>query len=126
MDDNAALVKDLLEANKDLEERLRASEFRVGYDSEHDMLLITIGKPQEAITEQVSKSLYVRFDPETDKIVGMTITSFKKGFLREHADFRKHFDTVFAPGRRIDAWEFVPRTQASEDASTALRHLVPA
>jgi hypothetical protein len=126
MDNNARLVKDLLEANNDLEERLRKSEFKVGYDNEHDMLLVTIGAPQEAITEQVSKRLYVRFDPETDRIVGMTITSFRKGFLRENADFRKHFETVFAPRRSIDSWEFVPQTQGSEEASTALRGLVPA
>jgi len=126
MDGNAALTKNLLEANSDLEERLRKSEFKVGYDSEHDMLLVTIGAPQEALTEQVSKRLYVRVDPETDKIVGMTITSFRGGFLREHADFRKHFETVFAPRGSIDAWEFVPQTQGAEEASAALRGLVPA
>jgi uncharacterized protein YuzE len=126
MDENAAGINGLLEANKDLEERLRTSGIRVGYDREHDMLLITIGEPQEAITEEVSKGLYVRVDPETEKIVGMTITSFEKGFLGEHPDFRRHFDTVFGAPRMIETWEVVPRTKASEQASIALRALVPA
>ncbi len=126
MDENAAGVNGLLEANKDLEERLRTSDVRVGYDREHDMLLITIGEPQEAITEEVSKGLYVRVDPDTDKIVGMTITSFEKGFLREHPDFRKHFETVFGPPTMIETWEVVPNTKASEQASVALRTLIPA
>lgn len=126
MDENAAGPNGLLEANKDLEERLRTSDVRVGYDREHDMLLITIGEPQEAITEEVSKGLYVRVDPETEKIVGMTITSFEKGFLGEHPDFRKHFETVFARPRMVETWEIVPETEASKQASSALRALIPA
>jgi len=119
-------MKKLLEANRDFEERLRNSDIRVGYDDEHDMLFITIGRPQEAITEEVSKRLHFRFDPDTDKIVGMTITAFKKGFLREHQDFRKHYETVFERRKRIESWEFMPQTQASREATTALRGLVPA
>lgn len=126
MDEKGTLMRQLLEANRDFEERLRNSDIRVGYDNEHDMLFITIGRPQEAITEEVSKRLHLRFDPDTDKIVGMTITAFRKGFLREHQDFRKHFETVFERRRRMDAWEFVPQTEASQEASTALRGLVPA
>lgn len=126
MDQKTTLIDELLEANKDFEERLRNSDIRVGYDSEHDMLFITIGRPQEAITEEVSKRLHLRFDPESDKIVGMTITAFRKAFLRDNPDFRRHFETVFASRRRIDAWEIAPGTEASEKASSALRELVPA
>ncbi|MGB5932971.1 MAG: DUF2283 domain-containing protein [Anaerolineae bacterium] len=126
MDKKAVLMKKLLEANTDFEERLRNSDIRVGYESEHDMLFITIGRPQPAITEEVSRRLHFRFDPDSDKIVGITITAFKKGFLREHQDFKRHFETVFERRRTIKAWEFVPQTEASEEATGALRGLVPA
>lgn len=126
MDQKTTLIEELLEANKDFEERLRNSDIRVDYDSEHDMLFITVGRPQEAITEEVSKRLHVRFDPESDKIVGMTITAFRKAFLRDNPEFRKHFDTVFGKPRRTEAWEVMPRTEASERASGALRGLMPA
>jgi len=126
MGEKGTLTKKLMEANKDFEERLRTNDIRVGYDDEHDMLFITIGPPQEAITEEVSGRLHFRFDPDSDKIVGITITAFRKGFLREHQDFKRHFETVFERRRKIEAWAFVPQTEASHEASTALKGLVPA
>jgi len=126
MDENAAGLNGLLEANKDLEERLRTTDVRVGYDREHDMLLITIGEPQEAITEEVSRGLYVRVDPDTEKIVGMTITAFRRGFLSEHQDFKKHFETVFDRPRMVETWDLLPQTEASKRASAALSALLPA
>jgi site-specific recombinase len=125
MGEQIQVIQELLQANKDLEERLRNSPIKVAYDDEHDMLFITIGSPREAVMVEVDKRLHFRVDPETDQIIGMTITAFRKGFLSEHRDFKKHFDTVFARPR-MEIWEVVPHTEASRQASSALRALVPA
>lgn len=126
MDEERSLIEELREANTDFAERVRDSEINLTYDDEHDMLFITLGAPQEAVMVEVDQRLHYRLDPQTDKIVGMTITAFKKGFLRENPEFRKHFDTVFGKPRRTEAWEIMPRTEASERASDALRGLMPA
>ncbi len=118
--------QELLEANEDFEERLRKSPVTIAYDAEHDMLLVTIGSPQEAITEQIDDRLYARIDPDSSKIVGFTITAFQKGFLREHADLRKGFETVFERPARLRDWQIRPRTRASRQASEMLERLVPA
>jgi len=125
MGEQTQMIQELLQANKDFEDRLRNSEIKVAYDNEHDMLFITLGPPREGVMVEVAKRLHLRVDPETDQIIGMTITAFKKGFLREHRDFKKHFDTVFARPK-MEIWEVVPHTEASKQASIALRALVPA
>lgn len=94
--DETKASQELLEANEDFDERLRKSPVTIAYDAEHDMLLVTIGSAQEAITEQIDDRLHARIDPDSLKIVGFTITAFKRGFLREHADLRKGFETVFS------------------------------
>ena len=120
------MIQELLHTNKDLEERLRNSPIKVAYDDEHDMLFITIGSPREAVMVEVDKRLHFRVDPETDQIIGMTITAFRKGFLSEHQDFKKHFETVFERPRMVETWELLPQTEASKRASTALSALLPA
>jgi len=122
----AKATKELLKANEDFDKRLRKSAITIAYDAEHDMLLVTIGNPQEAITEQIDDRLYARIDPDSLKIVGFTITAFQKGFLREHADLRKGFETVFERPERLRDWQFCPRTRASKQASEMLERLVPA
>jgi hypothetical protein len=126
MAEEIVMIRELLQANKDFEERLHNSEIKVSYDDEHDMLFVSIGRPREAVMVEVDKRLHFRVDPETEQIIGMTITAFRKGFLREHQDFRKHFETVFGRSRMIRTWEVVPQTEASEQASRALRVLVSA
>lgn len=126
MDETVSIVKEALEANRDFKERLQTSEICVAYDDEHDMLFLTIGPPQDAVMLEIKPRLHIRLDPQTDRIVGVTITAFKKGFLRENADFRAHFNTVFGKPTRLEAWGVVPRTEAARKVSDALRGLVPA
>lgn len=61
------------EANNDLDERLPTFEVSTVLDLEDDLLAITFGKHQEALTLDTDGSLCVRVDPDTYKIVGMEI-----------------------------------------------------
>jgi len=54
------------------------------YDKEGDILDISLGQPQEALSEEVSEDIFVRLEPKTKKIVGFMILNFEKRFGRTH------------------------------------------
>jgi uncharacterized protein YuzE len=66
-------LRRLLEANSDLEQRIRTSEISAVFDLEDDLLAITFDKPQEALTLDVDGCLFFRVDPDTYKIVGIEV-----------------------------------------------------
>ena len=47
------------------------------YDEEVDVLYISFGKPKEALTMDVDSGILVRYDKESRKMVGFTITGLK-------------------------------------------------
>ena len=50
------------------------------YDKEGDVLYITIGKPQVAISRELENDVLLRVHPETGKVVGMTVLNFVSRF----------------------------------------------
>lgn len=48
------------------------------YDEEGDVLDVSIGAPEEAITRELKDDLLVRVDPETEEVEGFTILNFEK------------------------------------------------
>jgi uncharacterized protein YuzE len=54
------------------------------YDKEGDILDISLGQPQEAVSEEVAEDIFVRLEPKTKKIVGFMILNFEKRFGRTH------------------------------------------
>ncbi len=50
------------------------------YDKEGDVLYLTIGEPQEAVSREMGNDVLVRVHPETGKIIGMTILNFASRF----------------------------------------------
>lgn len=50
------------------------------YDKEGDILDISIGRPQDALSEEVSEDIFVRVEPRTKKVVGFMILNFEKRF----------------------------------------------
>ena len=66
-------LREVLRANDDLDVRLRTLSVGVFYDRDDDIFEVTLGDPQEAITESVRNQLSIRLDPDTLKIVGLEI-----------------------------------------------------
>ncbi len=58
-----------------MEKRLNFS-----YDKKGDILDISIGKPQKAISEEIKEDFFIRKDPKTQEIVGFMILNFEKKF----------------------------------------------
>jgi len=50
------------------------------FDKEGDVLDISIGKPKKAISKEVEDDFFVRVDPKTKKIIGLSILNFEKWF----------------------------------------------
>lgn len=58
-------------------------ELMFSYDKKGDVLDISIGKPQKAVTEELTEDVFVRINPKLQKVVGFMIMNFTKSFVRE-------------------------------------------
>jgi len=117
--------QDFFKANADFEEAVKGLKVTVTYDEEFDIFLLTLGEPQEAITEEIGDGLQVRLDPASLKILGFEILCFQQRYLKAHPEFRPHFEALFekSPIRRRD---IPPRTEQRRRAQDAVRGLIPA
>lgn len=53
------------------------------YDEHADVLYISVGEPRPAVSEELDDGVVVRRDPDTNKVVGVTIIDFRTTFLKE-------------------------------------------
>jgi len=51
---------------------------RFHYDEKGDVLDVSIGEPEEAISKEIKEDFFVRVDPETDEVVGFMMLNFEK------------------------------------------------
>jgi len=119
------ILGEVMKANRDLRARMQRSDLDMAYDAEHDMFLVTIGAPQEALTEEIRDHVHLRLDPDTLKIVGVTVTAFKRVFLKNEPELQKYFDTMFQ-SRVMMQTRRVPSDEKSRlEVTDALEHVVP-
>jgi uncharacterized protein YuzE len=52
----------------------------IAYDQEADVVYLSLGKPVPAVSEEIQEGVFARYDPETDELVGLTVTNFSKKF----------------------------------------------
>ena len=57
-----------------------AKTLRFAYDKEADVLDISLGKPQRAVSREIEDEFFVRLDPKTGAVVGFSILNFEKWF----------------------------------------------
>jgi uncharacterized protein YuzE len=53
------------------------------YDNEHDVLYLYFEKVQEAVSREIADGVFVRLDPNTDQVVGVTILDLRKKSLED-------------------------------------------
>ena len=54
---------------------------RIGYDREADVLYLSLGEPCKGMEyREVGNGIILRIDPETGKIVGLTVVDFVRNF----------------------------------------------
>jgi uncharacterized protein YuzE len=55
-------------------------EIKMAYDDEGDILDISIGDPEKAISKEVEDALFLRVNPVSGEVVGFSILNFRKWF----------------------------------------------
>jgi hypothetical protein len=55
-------------------------EIRMVYDKEGDILDVSIGEPEDAISKEVEDNFCLRVKPDSDEVVGFSILNFRKWF----------------------------------------------
>lgn len=63
-----------------MEKKDEQRQLRLSYDKSADVLYISFGAPQEAISEESEEGLLIRRHPKTGAVVGLTVLDFKKRF----------------------------------------------
>jgi uncharacterized protein YuzE len=114
--DEKVIAKKIRAANKDFEDRLRATVLELQYDHDADILYSAFGDPQDAFSFDAGPSdevVYLRIDMETFKLVGMDILHFRKSFLPKHSDWEKSFKTIFG---QLGEGDFCIRMEHHEPA----------
>lgn len=75
----------------------KINKISIGYDSDNDILEVTIGQlAREAISIEQEDEVFIRIDPDTKEIVGMTILGFKK-YLSESEQKGKKYHEFAVP-----------------------------
>lgn len=55
-------------------------ELRMVYDEEGDVLDISLGQPEEAISKEIGEDSFLRLKPDSGEVVGFSILNFRKWF----------------------------------------------
>jgi hypothetical protein len=55
-------------------------EVRMGYDEEGDVLDVSIGEPEYAISKEVEDNFFLRVKPDSGEVFGFPILNFRKWF----------------------------------------------
>lgn len=60
--------------------------FNLKYDPETDILNIAFGRAKKAVSVEKEPEVFVRLDPKTHEILGLTVLGFKQNFLSQKQD----------------------------------------
>ena len=60
--------------------------FNLKYDPETDILHLAFGKAKSAISVEQAPEVFVRINPKSQEIVGLTVLGFKQNFLNQKQD----------------------------------------
>jgi len=55
-------------------------EMRIVYDDEGDILDVSLGEPEVAISKEVEDDFFLRVRPDSGEVVGFSILNFRKWF----------------------------------------------
>lgn len=55
-------------------------EIRISYDDEGDILDVSLGEPEKAISKEVEDDFFLRVNPVSGEVVGFSMLNFRKWF----------------------------------------------
>ena len=82
-----------------------ADRFKPSYDRRRDILFIQEEPNRPAVSRDIAGEVLIRFNPDTDEIVGVEINDFRKLFLVRHPELAIGWEKVTKHrGAGQDAW----------------------
>jgi uncharacterized protein YuzE len=69
--EHRAFIERIVAANQNLADLLSREPLTLEWDAEGDILYLTLGKPRESTTENLTDCAYIRVDPETLELHGL-------------------------------------------------------
>jgi uncharacterized protein YuzE len=72
----------------------------LSYDPQADVLYCSYGPPREAVSEETSRGIIIRRDPETREVVGFTVLDFSRRFEEKPGE-------VLTPVREIEELQHI-------------------
>ena len=61
----------------------QARELSVNYDRASDVLYVTIDANRPCLSREIEEGVLIRYDPDTNELVGVTVTGFKRHHAAE-------------------------------------------
>ena len=58
----------------------KKNHIQLSYDDSADVLYVSFGKPQRAKTDPITDADLVRYNPQTQEVVGVTIIAYKERY----------------------------------------------
>lgn len=109
-------IVDLFASNTDLPERVREHGLALRFDTEDQVLFITIERKDEAYYENIDHLLSFRIDFETGKILEIEVADFAKTFAANPAVIRFVFDLIEVAKPKVTV-DVVPASQSKVDTN---------
>lgn len=88
---------------------LQVEQLNFTYDEIGDVLYADIGKPKHGILEEPQEGVFIKFDMDTNELIGFTISNYKRQLKDGHLKSIPHFPNVKLPqyskfGKLGNAW----------------------
>lgn len=61
---------------------LDKKKLRYDYDNYSDVLYLSFGKPKKAVSVESDEGYLIRYDPFSEKLIGITIVDFRDKFFK--------------------------------------------
>lgn len=115
-----ATLQAILAANGDLEERLRCASVSVFYDADADLLMVSFGESDGAVTETIDNRIALRTQVDTLKLIGIEILGFQAHAAEDPRYMRLFMDAIKTPGARFEMF-----ASHSDRLADQIRELIP-
>ena len=60
----------------------------IAYDKKADVLYMSFGKPEKAVSEEVDECIFARYHPKKKQLLGFTVTNFSKKFTARRREIK--------------------------------------
>jgi hypothetical protein len=124
--EHAEMIRAIVDANQDLATRSQLLGVRAEYDSDEDVISVTIGPVVEASTESVDNRFYLSVEPDSLKIVGIDIFGVRDLVTNPPDELEGMAEAAAALAAAILVQANIAEGRVVDTLADGIRELVPA